>query len=213
MTQSCCCEGEAVAVRQDATRSKSRILRAADYRRGRWKNGAGWTSEVHREPDVDDWKWRLSIAEVETDVPFSTFPGVERQLVLLSGAGMRLRFDNGKVHELSNPFDMIGFSGDQSLVGELLDGPTRDFNLMWKRGVVDAQIWRRPLVGAMVVFADPGETWAVHMLAGQAHFAGEHALGSMETGDTALLMAGDERMRFALDGAGEALLMRIVELK
>ena len=48
----------------------SLLLRASDYRRMRWKNGAGWTSEilkVHRSEDRDtnDWDWRPSIAEIE----------------------------------------------------------------------------------------------------------------------------------------------------
>ena len=54
------------------------VVRAAGQRRMRWKNGAGWTSEILRAPDVDDWDWRLSIAEIEADAPFSAFPGVDR---------------------------------------------------------------------------------------------------------------------------------------
>ena len=46
------------------------VVRAADQRRMRWKNGAGWTSQILRAPDVDDWDWRLSIAEIEVGAPF-----------------------------------------------------------------------------------------------------------------------------------------------
>ena len=81
----------------------SLVLHAGDYRRMRWKNGAGWTSEILKSPDADDWNWRLSIAEIETDAPFSAFPGVERELVLLSGNGLRLRFDDGETRELLPP--------------------------------------------------------------------------------------------------------------
>ena len=61
------------------------VLRASGYARMRWKNGAGWTSEILKvhdseERDTNDWAWRLSIAEIETDAPFSAFPGVEREL-------------------------------------------------------------------------------------------------------------------------------------
>ncbi len=186
------------------------VMRAQDYRRMRWKNGAGWTSEVFRFPDADDWGWRLSIAEVETDAPFSTFPGVDRALVLLEGNGMRLRFDDGDTRELLPSSNVLCFSGERPLVGQLVDGPSRDFNLMWKRDRVDAQLWRRPLAGAMVLFADPGETWVVHMLSGQAHFSGSTGLGEMENGDTAILRSRGARTRFALDGAGELLLIRVV---
>ncbi len=174
-----------------------------------WKNGAGWTSEILRVPENDDWDWRLSIAEIEAEAPFSTFPGVERELVLLSGNGLRLRFDNGAVHDLMPPHDRLRFSGERAAHAELVDGVTRDFNLMWKRATCAAQLWHRPLVGTMVVFVEPGDAWAVHLLAGQVRFADESGLGELNRGDTALLVAGNARTRHVLDGGGEMLLVRI----
>ena len=176
----------------------------------RWKNGAGWTSEVFRAPDADDWSWRLSIAEVETDAPFSTFPGVERALVLLEGNGMRLRFDDGDTRDLLPSSGVLCFSGERPLVGQLVDGPSRDFNLMWKRACVTAQTWRRPLVGPMVLFVDRSETWVIYLLAGQAKFSEECGLPQMQQGDTAILQGSDERRRYALEGGGEVLMMRIL---
>lgn len=193
----------------------SRILPASGYNRMRWKNGAGWTSEILRMPDSDDWQWRLSIAEIESDAPFSAFPGVERELVLLSGNGLRLRFGGEGacgVHALLPPHDKLRFAGEHIVFGELIDGPTRDFNLMWKRDTCNAQLWHRPLVGSMVIFVDAGEDWAVHMLAGQAYFADDSGLGSMQMGDTAILSADGKRTRYALDGGGELLLIRIESL-
>ena len=192
----------------------SYVLRASGYARMRWKNGAGWTSEILKvhgddERDTNDWLWRLSIAEIDVDAPFSAFPGVDRELVLLSGTGQRLRFDDGDTHELLPPHDKLHFAGERAAFGELVDGPTRDFNLMWKRDAIDAQLWHRPLVGTMVVFVEAGEIWAVHMLAGNARFADDSALGDVNLGDTAILVAGDARRRYVLDGGGEALLIRI----
>lgn len=180
----------------------------------RWKNGAGWTSEILKvhgsdERDTNDWDWRLSIAEIETDAPFSAFPGVERELVLLSGNGLRLRFDDGGEHALLPPHDKLRFAGERTAFGELVDGPTRDFNLMWKRERCNATLWHRPLVGTMVMFVAPGEAWAVHMLAGQARFADDSGLGALQMGDTAILAANDSRMRHVLDGGGELLLIRV----
>lgn len=186
------------------------VLRASDYHRMRWKNGAGWTSEILRVPGSGDWDWRLSIAEIDADAPFSAFPGVERELVLLSGNGLRLRFDDGASHDLLPPHDKLRFAGERTASCELIDGPTRDFNLMWRPGAVDARLWRRPLVGTMVLFVDPGETWIVHMLAGQARFVDGSGLGDLGIGDTAVLPAiAGARGRHALDGGGEALLIRI----
>lgn len=180
----------------------------------RWKNGAGWTSEILKvhgsdDRDTNDWDWRLSIAEIETDAPFSAFPGVERELVLLSGNGLRLRFDDGSVHELLPPHDKLRFAGERVASGELIDGATRDFNLMWKRDRCSAQLWHRPLVGTMVMFVAPGEAWAVHVLAGQLRFADDSGLGGMQMGDTAILVAAVGRTRHVLDGGGELLLIRV----
>ena len=186
-----------------------RVIPANEYRRMRWRNGAGWTREIHAEPSADDWDWRLSIAEIERDAPFSPFPGVDRELVLLSGNGLRLRFGEGEAHELLPPHQRLRFAGERAVVGELLDGRTEDFNLMWRRDAVRAELWHRPLVGAMVVFIDPGSTWALHLLAGRARIDGERPSGWLAQGDTALLTAGDARMRYPIDGGGEALLIRI----
>jgi environmental stress-induced protein Ves len=188
------------------------VIPANEYRRERWRNGLGWTREIHAHATTgspDDWAWRLSIAEIEQDAPFSSFPGIERELVLLSGNGLRLRFDDGEVHELHPPHDRLRFAGERAVTGELLDGPTQDFNLMWRRDRVDAQLWHRPLVGPMVVFAEPGTVWAIHLLAGRARFADDSGLPMLAAADTALLQADGMRLRHVLEGAGEALLIRL----
>lgn len=193
----------------------SRVVPSHEYRRTRWRNGAGWTREIHAEPasgtdaGAHDWDWRLSIAEITADAPFSRFPGVDRELVLLAGDGLRLRFDDGEAIELLPPYGHARFAGERGLTGELLAGPTRDFNLMWRRDRFEAELWRRPLVGAMVIFAEPRSCWVVHLLAGQARFADGSGLPDLAMGDTALLQAGGQRLRHVLDGGGEALLIRL----
>jgi environmental stress-induced protein Ves len=194
-----------------------RVVPAGDCRRVRWKNNAGWTREIcacrldgRDGVQAQEWDWRLSIAEIEADAPFSSFPGVERELVLLSGNGLRLRFDDGECHELLPPYQRLRFSGERALVGELVDGPTEDLNLMWRRGTVEATLWHRPLVGAMVAFVEPGETWAMHLLAGGATVGGDAHPLRLARGDTLLLRGGTgERMRHVIDGGGEMLLVRI----
>ena len=192
--------------------SGSRVIPANEYQRVRWRNQLGWTREIVKAPDGDDWDWRLSIAEIERDAAFSSFPGIDRELVLLSGNGLRLRFDDGEVHELQPPHDRIRFAGERVVVGELADGPTHDFNLMWRRERVDAQLWHRPLVGPMVIFADPGTTWAVYLIAGQARFADDSGLVPLAAGDTAILEAGTHRLRHVLEGGGEVLVMRVAPI-
>src|SRR5512134_1905356 len=98
------------------------LIPANDYHRERWKNGLGWTREVVRwPPGAAEWDWRLSIAEVDKDAPFSAFPGVDRELVLLAGEGMRLVFDDGESVELLPPHGRIRFPGERGLHAELID--------------------------------------------------------------------------------------------
>lgn len=187
-----------------------RPLPAHEYRRERWRNGHGWTREVLRMPEgADDWDWRLSIAEIEQDGPFSSFPGIERELVLLHGNGVRLCFDDGEVREVVPPHGRVRFAGERALTGELIDGPTHDLNLMWRRDRIDAELWHRPLVGSMVLFVEPGEQWLVYLLSGRAHCTHGDDIVHIAMGDSLLLSADGARERFAIDGGGEALIARL----
>ena len=146
--------------------SPSRVIPSALYQRERWRNGLGWTREILRLPEQGDWQLRLSIAEIEQDAAFSAFPGVERELVLLQGEGLRLRFADGRCETLLPPYQRLRFAGEAELVGELVDGVTQDFNLMWRREALHAELLHRPLVGNMLFFTEPQAGWAIHLLAG-----------------------------------------------
>ena len=100
-----------------------------------WKNGAGLTREIaFGGASRADFDWRLSVAEVECDAPFSAFPGIDRCIVLLRGAGMRLRSRDGAVdHALSERLVPFRFSGDVALDATLANGPGSDFNVMTRR--------------------------------------------------------------------------------
>lgn len=193
---------------------RSRVVPANEYRRERWRNGFGWTREIHAQASQGDggWDWRLSIAEIERDAPFSAFPGIDRELVLLHGNGLRLRFDDGEARLLEPPHGRLRFAGERAVTGELVDGSTHDFNLMWRREAIAAELLHRPLVGPMVFFAQPGTTWALHLLAGEARFDAACGLPRLHSGDTALL-SEPRRTRFLLDGGGEMLAIRLTELR
>ncbi|HEY0332494.1 MAG TPA: HutD family protein [Stenotrophomonas sp.] len=186
----------------------SRLIPAQSYRRERWRNQQGWTREILKVGPSAEWTLRLSIAEIEQDADFSAFPGVERELVLLQGNGVRLRFDEGRCVELLPPHQRVRFAGEATVRGELIDGPTHDFNLMWRRDAVQASLLHRPLVGSMLFFSEPGVAWAIHLLGGHARFGPESGLEAMAAGDTAWLGAGARR-RHSLQGAGELLAIRI----
>ena len=103
----------------------------------RWKNGAGTTREIAVEPagaGTDDFDWRLSLAEVERDAPFSAFPGVDRCVVLLRGQGMVLQAEGAAgAHDL-RPLQPWSFPGERAIAARLHAGPCSDFNVMTRRG-------------------------------------------------------------------------------
>lgn len=102
-----------------------------------WKNGGGVTREIAVWPlgaTMEDFAWRISVADITADGPFSAFPGIDRQIVLIDGAGVHLQaHDDTFCHKLDRIGVPFAFAGDTSVHGTLIDGPTRDFNVMTRR--------------------------------------------------------------------------------
>jgi environmental stress-induced protein Ves len=109
------------------------IWRAAQHTRMRWANGGGRTTEIIAEPSREQWEWRLSVAEVDTAGPFSTFPGVDRSIALLTGKGFALTVGDRDEHVIDIPFQSFDFAGDEATSCRLIDGPVQDLNLMTTR--------------------------------------------------------------------------------
>ena len=112
------------------------LLTPADYRRVPWKNGGGRTLEIACEPPgagTAAFVWRVSVADIERDGPFSAFPGVDRTLVLIEGNGMRLASGSDSL-DVRAAYEPVRFPGESAPDCALVDGPTRDFNLMVRRG-------------------------------------------------------------------------------
>ena len=102
-----------------------------------WKNGGGVTREVAAFPSgvgMDGFDWRVSIADVGTDGPFSIFPGIDRTLTILTGAGIALDMGGDTLRLL--PGHPASFPGDQPATATLLDGPVTDLNVMSRRGKI-----------------------------------------------------------------------------
>jgi environmental stress-induced protein Ves len=183
-----------------------RLLRTADYRRVRWKNDGGWTTELAVYPSATDFAWRISIADIETSGPFSVFAGYDRAIALLEGIGMELRFDAADAVRLERRLHFTRFAGEWNTEGVLLSGKVRDFNVIWKRESVDATVLHRPLVGPMVFFRDA--TWFIYLADGHAEAKCGADRCVMETGSSLLLQPpGGERV--VLDGGGEVVLVKL----
>lgn len=189
------------------------LLRPHDYARARWKNDGGWTTEIASAKDADSpsgFRWRASIAEIEKDGPFSSFPGIERDLLLLSGSGMELDINDAPAIRMERRFQHIHFAGEDRVMCRLLAGATRDFNVMTDRRSTLAEVHARPLIGTMMVFVEPAESWLIHLFGGSGSFrAGDQQL-SAGGGDTVLLSA-KARERVVIEGSGELILVKFTQ--
>lgn len=117
-----------------------RVVRADDAVAMPWRNGGGVTREYLVHPSAEGFDWRLSVAEVAVDGPFSEFAGLDRILVLLTGAGMVLRFADAPSVTLSSPLQHHRFAGEAAVHAALVDGRTTDLNLFWRRGSWEADV-------------------------------------------------------------------------
>lgn len=125
------------------------IIALRDCPPQRWKNGLGQTRELAVQPSTahrPGFLWRVSIAEVTCAAPFSAFPGMDRTIALLEGAGFTMTLDGDRVHALTAPCAPFAFPGEARVEVRLAGGPTRDFNLMVRRSEASGavQVWRTP---------------------------------------------------------------------
>ena len=109
-----------------------RHLTQADYTRQPWKNGKGVTVELARAEKDGTVLWRLSMATVAEDGPFSLFAGIERNLTVISGPGFRLMGPGIDID--CRPLAPVAFPGDVavSALGTAA-GASDDFNVMTAR--------------------------------------------------------------------------------
>jgi environmental stress-induced protein Ves len=168
-----------------------RVLRPSDYQRMPWKNGGGTTTEIWKAVSPDgEMLWRLSIADVASDGPFSAFPGIDRVIMVIEGKGMELTVD-GRPQRLDDLFKSFAFSGDAKTDCRLIAGPIRDFNLMVARSYGSGTLRVQYLAaGETAPFAE--NVAALHVLRGQIE---------LQSGNVHNLGAGDSWIAGTYGGA------------
>ena len=119
-----------------------KIYSPEDFQTLPWRNGLGSTVELISESleGYEAFSWRLSIASVANDGPFSDFSGYDRTLLLLEGAGITLNNPNGSSIELNSPLDCAHFKGEDLIDASLHDGPIKDFNVMTLRSICTSRV-------------------------------------------------------------------------
>lgn len=117
------------------------VIHLADVPAALWKNGGGVTRELAVWPQAEDWVWRMSVADVAQDGPFSVFEGLDRWFAVLDGAGVQLDMA-GESYPLTPKAPPFFFDGATPVDCRLLTGKTIDFNLMLRRSSASAHMQR-----------------------------------------------------------------------
>lgn len=134
-----------------------RHLTPSDYVTMPWANGKGSTIQMLRADENGQLKWRLSRASVIEDGDFSIFPGVERNLTVLTGPGFDLV--GAGLQLAARPLIPVRFPGDVAIRAESVSAASDDFNVMTARHLPrpevaviagDAQV---PSGGLLAVYA------------------------------------------------------------
>lgn len=193
-------------------------LTPAHARRVPWKNGRGVTDEIALGPagssfEQGDFDWRVASAPVVEAGPFSTFPGFERVLVVIQGAGLRLRHGPDGAWVMLAPLTPYAFSGDVPTHAELVDGPVRDLNVLVRRAYGRALVQvLRPGPAGVPASLGPGPS-LVHVVGGTLRATVPPAPGAtlLRPGDSlCVLDAGGVRsLTLAGDGSGAALVIAL----
>jgi environmental stress-induced protein Ves len=160
-----------------------------------WKNGGGMTYEAIRLPPTGDpFSWRVSLAQIDSSGPFSDFTGYDRNMVLLQGRGIALRFDDGEQRALRRVGDWLQFDGGKPVHCELLDGPCMDLNLMVSKSMRAAARLER-LGGNLQVDAGRGQITLIFSLEDALSIdAGDGKSLRLEPWDLAVLSQGSARL-------------------
>lgn len=166
-----------------------------------WRNGGGITREIAHRRDGEATLWRLSMADVGQDGPFSDFAGMTRILTVIDGAGLRLSGTDG---DIDAPYACpVTFDGAMPIMATLRGGPIRDLNLMVATDRCNGSV--EPLHGLHESDypAIPGLR-GVHCLRGTAKIGPDAVLAP---GDTALVE--EAPLPVALEDVAIALLITV----
>ena len=132
-----------------------------------WKNGGGSTIEIAVEPpeaSILDFDWRISLATISHNGPFSFFPGIDRTLASLDGPGLTLDIDGSRHVLAESEARELAFPGEAAVSATLHDGASIDFNVMTRRAVCQHKFGRRQIDGSARF--SPGGQRSVLFLAG-----------------------------------------------
>nr|WP_206119728.1 HutD family protein [Rhizobium laguerreae] len=175
-----------------------------------WKNGKGETVEIAVFPpdaSIDDFDWRISMATVAEDGPFSIFPGIDRTLAILDGNGMVLDVAGSSAVLLTTASDPLAFPADIPVAARLEDGTITDLNVMTRRDGFSHMLIRIDVDGSKTAPLPPS-TCLLLCHRGALSFRRDGETGALAAGD-ALLVTDTAATVLEIDGEARCYLALI----
>lgn len=102
----------------------SNVVRRSAAAPQSWANGGGTTRELLV---ADDGSWRISMADIDRDGPFSPFPGRDRVLTVVDGPVLQLTVDG--LEQVVEPRRPFTFDGGAEVVASVPEGPVSALNV------------------------------------------------------------------------------------
>jgi len=175
-----------------------RIVRSAAYATIPWKNGRGVTRRVAVFPAEAGYQaldWHVSRTAIAHDTPFSQLTGLDRQLLLVSGAGLILRLRSETDHvalerRIDRPLEPFAFRGDWDVDCAVVDGPVEVLNVMTRRGRAAARLEVRAFSALETLRKPAGETLVVFAAGSGLTAYGSWGTASLNVDDSIVV---DER--------------------
>ena len=121
----------------------TQILKAENYREGRWLNGLGLSWDIAAAPHdagAKDFDWRMALARIDTSVAFSHYSNVDRIFTLIEGKALDLVFNDHKVLKVDKRFVPYEFPGDVKTACVVNYGSCRALNVFIRRGAWSASV-------------------------------------------------------------------------
>jgi environmental stress-induced protein Ves len=172
-----------------------KIVRRSDYKAIPWKNGRGIAHQIAASPadaGYDALDWQVSRPEIAADGPFSSFPGLDRQFMLVAGNGLTLKIrstPDGLSFDrpIDAPLEPFAFRGEWDVECELQDGPVQVFNVMTRRGRAGARLEIVEAAAAQPVAKPAGETLVVYVARGPVEAWGRWGKATLAEDDSILV--------------------------
>ncbi|WP_368229919.1 HutD family protein [Aeromonas sp. R10-1] len=166
------------------------LIKESDQLKMPWKNRQGTTAQILISPpgstlDKLDFDYRLSSAPIKEAGNFSRFPGYQRILLPVSGAGFVL---NGHPYAT---YEAAHFSGDDETRCELLKKEVTDLGLIYHPARISANVRVLNLPFPLSLTLEADKCYLCHLLEGQLTVQGQQ----VAPGET-LVVQGEESIRF-----------------